>query len=155
MPWSWGYYFWHYNELELCRAHTPRAHLSICLLTTFTYYNIIIMLGCAHEQKARGGAVDRRGQQNPSVCDARGPYQTIRSIMKQVFWWIRCAYVSIRCLNLEIWRFCVWVHDGYSTPCCACARGVERISLSLHVHTYVHALACARRITCMIRGVQT
>jgi hypothetical protein len=43
------------------------------------------MLGYAHEQKARGGAVDRRGQQNPSFCDARGPYQTIRSTMKYCF----------------------------------------------------------------------
>jgi hypothetical protein len=43
-----------------------------------------IMLGCAHERKACGGAVDRRGKQKPGVCDTRGPYQTIRSIMKQV-----------------------------------------------------------------------
>ena len=37
------------------------------------------MLSCAHEQKAHGGAVDRHGQQKRNVCDAGGPYQTIRS----------------------------------------------------------------------------
>ena len=61
-------------------------------------------LGCLHEQKAQGGAVDRHGQR--SVYDTHGP---IRSIMLQIcqrFQQIRHAYNIIQvALNLEIWRF--------------------------------------------------
>ena len=48
------------------------------LLTTIT---VDYSLSCAHEQKAHGGAVDRRGQQNAVFAM---PYQTIRSIIKEV-----------------------------------------------------------------------
>jgi hypothetical protein len=88
------------------------------------------MLGCAHEQKVCGGAVDRRGKQKPSVCDTREPYQTIWSIVKQVTWRFRrtrCLYESLRWLNLEIWQFLWWHTDKQTdrtdcfTPCYACA----------------------------------
>ena len=40
----------------------------------------------AHEQKAQGGAVDRRGQQESRFATLVGhTYQTIPSIMEQVF----------------------------------------------------------------------
>ncbi len=54
----------------------------------------------AHEQKAHG--VQLIGVVN-LVCDARGLCQTIRSKIKQVFRLFRCAYESLRCLDLEIW----------------------------------------------------
>ena len=43
-----------------------------------------------------------------SICDACGPCQTIRSIMKPVFrryQRIYCTYESLRCLDLQIRRF--------------------------------------------------
>jgi hypothetical protein len=42
------------------------------------------MLRFALEQKANGGVIDRRGQQKRSICNAHGPDQMIRSIIKQV-----------------------------------------------------------------------
>jgi hypothetical protein len=77
------------------------------------------------------GRVDRRGQWKRSICDARGPCQMIWSIMKSVFrrlWRICCTYESLRCLDVQIWRFLCWQTDwqtdrtDYFTPC-ACARG--------------------------------
>jgi hypothetical protein len=109
-----------------------------CVLVDNLYLHSI--LGCTHEQKAHGGAVDRCGQQNTGFVT---PYPTIRSIMKQVFRRFRqigCAYVLHRCLDLEIWRFLCWRQTDRQTdiqayrqtdgqtdcfiPCCACARGV-------------------------------
>jgi hypothetical protein len=57
------------------------------------------------------GRVDRRGQWKRGVCDARVPCQSIRSIMKSVFRWFRwiCfTYESLRCLDIQIWRFLCW-----------------------------------------------
>jgi hypothetical protein len=42
---------------------------------------LYIMLGCAHEQKAHGGRVDRIKTQ---CCNARGPYVTIRTTIKHI-----------------------------------------------------------------------
>ena len=70
-------------------------------------YLYSVMLGCVHVHKAHGDVVDRRGQQN-TIWDACEPYEMIQSIMKQVFQrfrLIRCAYESLRCLDLEMWRF--------------------------------------------------
>jgi hypothetical protein len=76
----------------------------------------------AHEQKVHGGAVDRRGQQNA----VRGPYPTIRSIMKQVF--RRFRWIG---LDLEIWRFLCRRQTYMFIPCCACARGNRDNALEL------------------------
>ena len=87
------------------RAHTPRAAVS----TTFTYIlcQVVRMSG-----KHMVGSVHRRDQQKLmpkcSICDACGPCQTIRSIMKPVFRLyqrIYCTYESLRCLDLQIRRF--------------------------------------------------
>jgi hypothetical protein len=76
------------------------------------------------------GRVDRRGQCKRSVCDARGPCQAIRSIMKPVFRRLRrigCPYESLKCPDVQIWRFYGQTdrqtdRTDYITPC-ACARG--------------------------------
>ena len=61
---------------------------------------------------------------------ARGGCQGNRSILKPVFRRFRpihCAYVSLRCLHLEIWRFlCRQTTTADKTDCftpCACVRG--------------------------------
>jgi hypothetical protein len=36
------------------------------------YLHIKLMLGCAHEQKAHGGAVDRRGNKNAAFATRLG-----------------------------------------------------------------------------------
>ena len=43
--------------------------------------------GYAHDMSREHivGSVHRRGQQNATFANARGPYQTIRSILKPVF----------------------------------------------------------------------
>jgi hypothetical protein len=38
-----------------------------------------LMLGCAHEQKAHGGAVDRRGQQNAVFATLMGLTQRFKA----------------------------------------------------------------------------
>ena len=119
--------------LELCRAHTPRAHCAIAMeLFLCAWLKLVEMLyddlyqsqhyswllSCAHEQKTHWacimhwvGTVDRCGyvsQQKGTICDARGPCPTIWSTLKPVFRrirLIRCAYESLRCLHLEIWQF--------------------------------------------------
>ena len=61
------------------------------------------------------GRVDRRGQQKHSICDVCRPCQPIWSIMNPVFQRFRlicCAYKSLRCLDLQIWRFLCWQTDG-------------------------------------------
>ena len=43
-----------------------------------------------------------------AICDVRGPCQIIRSTVKPVFCQFRrisCACESLRCLDIEIWRF--------------------------------------------------
>ena len=57
------------------------------------------------------GAVDRHGQQKCTICDARGPCQRNRSVLKPVFRWFRqihCVYELLRYLDLEMWRFSWW-----------------------------------------------
>ena len=83
--------------------------------------------------------VNRHGQKNCSVYDAHGLRQTIRGIMKPVirrFQRILCAYESLRCLDLQIWRFSCWQTTDRQTkpialPLAAHARGVIRKSLYL------------------------
>ena len=96
------------NKRELSRAHTPRAasaciwtlqeqHWSTCMC--FVDDLFLRMLGelCAWAESTwpAVGAVDRRGQQKFTVCDARGPCQRNRSILKPLFRRFRrihCAY---------------------------------------------------------------
>ena len=55
--------------------------------------------------------VNRCEQQKSTICDACGPCQRNQSILKPVFrpfQWIHRAYVSLRCLDLEIWQFSCW-----------------------------------------------
>ena len=77
------------------------------------------------------GMVNGRGyddQQKCTVCDICRPCHSILSTLKPVFrhiQQIRCAYNSLRCLDLQIWLFCVHDDDDrtdYFTPC-ACGRG--------------------------------
>ena len=59
-------------------------------------------LGCLHEQKAQGGAVDRHGQ--CSIYDTRGPIRITMLQIFQRFQQIHHAYNIIQvALNLEIW----------------------------------------------------
>ena len=54
------------------------------------------------------GVVNRCGQEKSTICDAHGPCQRNRSILKPVFCRFRLmhrAYMLLRCLDLEIWRF--------------------------------------------------
>ena len=71
-----------------------------------------------YEQKAHGGAGDRRGQQKCSVRNAGGPYQTIRNIMS-VFEDFNSDYKSLRSGDL----------------CADSCR--QQISLLLAVHAHV------------------
>ena len=57
------------------------------------------------------GTVSRHGQWKCTICVAHGPCQRNRSIMKPVlrqFQGIHCAYKSLRCLDLKMWRFSCW-----------------------------------------------
>ena len=75
-------------------------------------------LSCAHEQKANGGAVDR--PTNCSFCDAHWPYQTIRSVSKEVS-------------DLAI--FVLITDNGHwhcFTSCCACVHRVIRSRSHTH-----------------------
>jgi hypothetical protein len=101
------------------------------------------------------GGVDRRGQWKRSICDARGPYQTIRSIMKPVFRrlrWICCTYESLKCLDIQIWRFLCWQTDwqtdrtDHITPCCACARGVNN-NIIICMHCRQLPISCPHNST--------
>jgi hypothetical protein len=69
---------------------------SMCLLMTIAY---ILWLQWVF---------DGRGQQKHSVCDAHGPYQTIRSIMKPVFFTlstdIYVVLMSGSCSCLDLYR---------------------------------------------------
>ena len=53
------------------------AHFSIMRMLVDHLHPCYIVAGCVHEQKAHGGAVDRRGQQKCSVCNTHGPYLNI------------------------------------------------------------------------------
>ncbi len=52
------------------------------------------------------------GQQKCTICDTHGSCPSIWSILKPIFCQvrlIRCAYESLRCLDIEIWWFlCGW-----------------------------------------------
>ena len=89
---------------------------------TVIIYTWSLQFSCAHEQKAHGlGAhtvcivsmVDGRGydcQQEDTICDACRPCYLIRSALMPILGQvrlIRCAYESLTCLHLEIWRLFV------------------------------------------------
>jgi hypothetical protein len=91
-----------------------RLHPAVCLHVSAhcsgmqVLVEFIILLGCAHEQKAHGGAVDRRGQEQRSVCDTHGPYQMIWSKMKQVFLSFRLMHCEITQM-LRSWDLVIFV----------------------------------------------
>ena len=130
-----------FEKLELSRAqcHTLRAvHLSAqqctemravgtCWRPLPTYS---ARLGCVHEQKAQGGAVDRHGQQKCSFATLIHPWPlpTILSVMEQFFQRNR-AYELLKCLDLEIWWFLgSWQTDRQTD------RWTKPIALPLAVH---------------------
>ena len=95
------------------------------------------------------GAVDRRGQQKYSVCNTRGPYQMILSIMKQIFFkdslCLRVAQMP-RSRDLAIFvpmtMMTMTTTDGQTgcfTPC-ACAWG-NNIVWTTEMHSYLFSLA--------------
>ena len=102
--------------------HLPESRSSIDLraLIIFTY---ICWASCAHEQKAHGlqvGTVYRCGQQKCNIFDVHGLCQRNQSILKPVFrrfWRTHCAYVSLRCLDLEMWQFSCWRQTWLLYPC--------------------------------------
>ena len=115
-------------KLELCRVHTctPRARcICICIYKAAAasvrlYSRRLLPTYCARlcawaeSTWPVVGRVDRRGQQKHSICKVCRPCQPIRSIMKPVFQrfqLIYCAYESLRCLDLQIWRFLCWQTD--------------------------------------------
>ena len=113
----------------------------MCLLTILTYVRMLGKL-CTWAESTwpTVGRVDRRGHPKRTICDACGPCQRNRSILRLVFRWfwpIHCAYVSFRCLNLLKWRFSCrrrrrWQRQMYKpiTLPLAYARGV--ITLCVH-----------------------
>ena len=51
------------------------------------------------------------GQQEDTICDVHGPWQTIQSTFKPVFrwfWLIGYTYELLKCLDLETWQFSWW-----------------------------------------------
>ena len=95
-------------------------------------------------------ARSRIGMANSDTC---GLCQTISSILKPVFCQIRriyCAYKSLRCLDLKIWRFSCWWQMTDKTDCftpCACARGKRGLQYSLVLRTLVSSflnVACCK-----------
>ena len=65
--------------------------------------------------EAHGSVVDRHGQQKHSVCDACGPYQTIRSRFFEDFdEFVVLMIESLFCANRQTDK------TNCFTPCCAC-----------------------------------
>ena len=77
------------------------------------------------------------GQQKHTICDACRPCHLIRSTVRPVFYQIRQifrAYKSLRCLDVEIWRFFVDNNNrtDYFTP--MHARGVIKVIMCWFLH---------------------
>jgi hypothetical protein len=121
---------------ELCRAHTPRTASASCsgcicrdqetescssMLVDDLYLHRFMMLSYAHEQKYTG-------VQLIGVANKMQFFTTLVGLTK-VLRPLRCAYKSLRCLDLEIWRFLCpqTTDDGHTdcfTPCHACTCGI-------------------------------
>ena len=98
------------------RAHTPHAPC-ICIIVhmlsmTFTYtYEASLAESTCIMHRLIMVTVDGHGYDsrlNYTVCGACRPWHSILSILKPVFHQIghsRCAYNSLRCLDLQILRF--------------------------------------------------
>jgi hypothetical protein len=97
----------------VCWRPLPTYYIRLCAWSESTWDPMCLIYRC--------------GQQKHSVCDTRGPYQTIRSIIKlnfRLFQRINYACESLRCLDLEIWRFsCPWQTKTITLPLAVYACG--------------------------------
>ena len=127
--------------LELSRAHSYPMH---CICIRAAGAALIYMYVCwwflsAHARPVVSmstwlavGTVNGRGQLKCTICDAHGPCQRNRSILKPVVRWfqqVHCAYELLRYLDLERWRFSWWRQTDCFTPC-ACVFGVTRVPVT-------------------------
>ena len=131
------------TKLELSRAHTPRTASAYSYLRSERaalwcvvddLYLHVHMLGqlCAWAESTWPACSGQGWYACPTkhtICDARGACQRNRSILKPVFHQFRpihCAYMSLRCLHVKIWRFSCWQQQTYKpiTLPLAHARGV-------------------------------
>ena len=111
------------NKTRALRARTPRAPC-ICIhdRATWTYAvdNLYLhvrtrpVVSRAREQKVHHNVVGcgYDGQLKYTICDSRRPCHSILNTLKPVSRQIRhnniiirCAYNSLRCVHLQIWRF--------------------------------------------------
>jgi hypothetical protein len=97
-----------FGKIRAHRAHTPRA-MEHCWWSSIEHAQDSLVQ--ARAVVSIGMIWHRRGydgQQKGTICDARGSCPSIWSILKPVFRQvrlIRCTYESLRCLDVEIWRF--------------------------------------------------
>jgi hypothetical protein len=133
--------------------HVARTRDESSVLTTFYLH---IVRGYAHEQKAHGGwcRYRRAWPIKHSICDTRGPCQTIRSTIKRVF--LQFWQICMLCLRIaqmprspDLAIFVVTDRQSDRTDCftpCACARGNNIIQI--HRHTRITTCAYKNTIWC-------
>ena len=94
---------------ELERSTLSCAYAWVCWWPLPRYARPVVCMSRKHMAYSRlVGMVNRQGEQMHYLWRS---WARNRSILKPVFrrlWRIRFAYESLRCLNLEIWRFLWW-----------------------------------------------
>ena len=122
-----------YSLDRICCWQTLHTRPVGCSSTKYNVYNVhMCIVGMVDGYGYDGQWI--RSPKKFTICDACRPYHSILHILNPVFQWILqigCAYNSLRCLDIQIWWFCV--HDDNNDDradyftCCACAQANKYI----------------------------